>query len=122
MDDWRKNLDHQLTPPPPSPDNLSKTKVTGVKQVDALQDGVNNTVGDQLGQEGLARPVGDLVSKEGVNRLERQGKDEQGQYAGPSTVTLGGRSVAGAARTGAESVGGAVGGLFGGSGSSGKGL
>ncbi|KAL8382296.1 hypothetical protein RB595_006200 [Gaeumannomyces hyphopodioides] len=101
-------------------DNLSKTKITGVKEVDALQDGVNNAVGDQLGQEGLARPVDDLVSKEGLNRFERQGKDEQGQYVGPSTVTQAGQSVAGAAKTGAESVGGAVGGLFGASGGSNK--
>ncbi|KAK3197493.1 hypothetical protein GRF29_216g403694 [Pseudopithomyces chartarum] len=58
---------------------LDKTKVTGIDQVDNLQDGVNNLVGGQLGKGGLAQPVGDAFSKEGINRAERGGKDEQGR-------------------------------------------
>ncbi|KAF2194961.1 hypothetical protein K469DRAFT_929 [Zopfia rhizophila CBS 207.26] len=55
---------------------LDKTKVTGVDQVDNLQDGINNLVGGQLGKGGLAQPAGDIASKEGVNRAERNGKGE----------------------------------------------
>jgi hypothetical protein len=54
--------------------------VTGVKQVDTLQDGVHGLVAGQVGQGGLLQPVGDMVSKEGVNRAERQGKDDKGGY------------------------------------------
>ncbi|KAH9904976.1 hypothetical protein F4778DRAFT_780139 [Xylariomycetidae sp. FL2044] len=61
-------------------EQLNKTKVTGVEQVDNLQDGVNNLAAGQVGQGGLLQPVGDLLSKEGVNRAERQGKDEDGSY------------------------------------------
>ncbi|KAI0009058.1 hypothetical protein F4779DRAFT_618034 [Xylariaceae sp. FL0662B] len=61
-------------------EQLDKTKVTGVEQVDTLQDGVHNLAAGQVGQGGLLQPVGDLVSKEGINRSERQGKDEQGGY------------------------------------------
>ncbi|KAK7911205.1 hypothetical protein PG985_013686 [Apiospora marii] len=61
-------------------EQLGKTKVTGVEQVDNLQDGVNNLVAGQVGQGGLLQPVGDLVSKEGANRAERKGKDENGSY------------------------------------------
>lgn len=66
--------------PSPNPEQLGKTKVTGVEQVDNLQDGVNNLVAGQVGQGGLLQPVGDLVSKEGANRAERQGKDDKGSY------------------------------------------
>ncbi|KAF2024268.1 hypothetical protein EK21DRAFT_79126 [Setomelanomma holmii] len=59
--------------------NLDKTKVTGIDQVDNLQDGVNNLVGGQFGKGGLAQPIGDSLSKEGVNRAERGGKDDQGR-------------------------------------------
>ncbi|KAL8716109.1 MAG: hypothetical protein Q9220_000014 [cf. Caloplaca sp. 1 TL-2023] len=52
-------------------DQLSKTKITGDKNVDALQDGVNSGVSSQLKSDGLLGGVGDLVSKEGVNRAER---------------------------------------------------
>ncbi|KAJ6439473.1 amino acid transporter [Purpureocillium lavendulum] len=62
-------------------DTLDKSKVTGVEQVDKLQDGVNNLVAGQVGQGGLLQPLGDLASKEGVNRAERQGKDDKGNYA-----------------------------------------
>ncbi|SMQ46242.1 unnamed protein product [Zymoseptoria tritici ST99CH_3D1] len=102
-------------------DTLDKSKVTGVSQVDNLQDGVNNLVAGQVGQGGLLQPVGDAVSKDGINRAERQGKDEKGSYGigGPaSTVT---DPVVKNTKAGAEGVTGAVqgagsyvGGLFGG--------
>ncbi|MCJ1311253.1 hypothetical protein MMC25_004924 [Agyrium rufum] len=53
-------------------DQLSKTKITGDKNVNAIQDGVNNGVGGQFGKGGLLQPVGDGLSKEGMNRAERQ--------------------------------------------------
>ncbi|KAF2249538.1 hypothetical protein BU26DRAFT_505538 [Trematosphaeria pertusa] len=101
---------------------LEKTKVTGVDQVDNLQDGVNNLVSGQVGKGGLAQPIGDLASKEGVNRAERGGKDEQGrpvESQGPlggygqgavDGVKGAGSGVAG----GAKNAGGWVGGLWGG--------
>ena len=49
---------------------MDKTKVTGIDQVDQLQDGVNGLVGGQLGSKGLGGAVTDKVSKEGVNRAE----------------------------------------------------
>ncbi|KAI4094074.1 MAG: hypothetical protein L6R37_007310 [Teloschistes peruensis] len=52
-------------------EQLDKTKITGDKNVDALQDGVNSGVTGQLKEGGLLGGVGDLVSKEGVNRAER---------------------------------------------------
>ena len=104
--------------------------MTGISQVDNLQDGVNNLVSGQVGKEGLLSPVGNAVSKEGINRAERGGKDEKGTYGGPaSSVTdpvaekaqgagqglVGGaQSAGGAAADGAKGVGGYVGGLFGG--------
>jgi hypothetical protein len=106
--------------------NLDKTKVTGVKQVDTLQDGVNGLVSGQVGQGGLFQPVGDLASKEGVNRAERQGKDDDGGYvpsgvpgAGAMNATAGGvadggKAVAGKTTEGIKGAGGYVGGLFGG--------
>ncbi|KAK3983841.1 hypothetical protein QBC44DRAFT_337996 [Cladorrhinum sp. PSN332] len=98
--------------------NLDKTKVTGVKQVDALQDGVHSLVAGQVGQDGLGRPVGDLVSKQGVNRLERKGKDNDGGYlpsaGGPvskvgDSVIGGVAAGAGAAQEGVKSAGGWLG-------------
>ncbi|KAJ5720671.1 uncharacterized protein N7483_008605 [Penicillium malachiteum] len=68
-------------------DSLSKTKVTGVNQVDQLQDDTNNLLGNQLGDKGLLKPVGQFVSKEGVNRAERNGKDENGSYGNFGTLT-----------------------------------
>lgn len=113
-------------------DTLDKSKVTGISQVDKLQDDVNNLVGNQVGKDGLLRPVGDMASKEGINRAERGGKDESGSYGGPaSSVTDpvmknaqgAGQSVAGGAQAagntateGVKSAGGYVGGLFGGDG------
>ncbi|KAF3912746.1 hypothetical protein ABW20_dc0101481 [Dactylellina cionopaga] len=62
---------------------LDKSKVTGIKQVDKIQDDVHNLAAGQVGKDGLLQPVGDLASKHGVNRAERGGKDESGSYGGP---------------------------------------
>ncbi|KAH1954944.1 hypothetical protein KXV95_007579 [Aspergillus fumigatus] len=64
-------------------DTLSKSKVTGIKQIDQVQDDVNNLAGNQLGENGSLAPVGNMISKEGINRAERNGKDEDGSYNGP---------------------------------------
>lgn len=102
-----------------STEELDKTKVTGIDQVDNLQDGVNNLVGGQLGKGGLAQPVGDAFSKEGVNRMERGGKDEDGSYGGPlggygqgavDGVKGAGEGIAGGVTGGVKSVGGLFGG------------
>ncbi|POS78913.1 hypothetical protein DHEL01_v202683 [Diaporthe helianthi] len=103
-------------------DTLDKSKVTGVKQIDKLQDGVNNLVSGQVGQDGLLQPVGDAFSKEGINRAERQGKDDSGSYApGPAgsvvnPLAQGGMKVGGGLVDGGKAAGGYVGGLFGGGG------
>ncbi|KAF8858522.1 hypothetical protein BDZ45DRAFT_622316, partial [Acephala macrosclerotiorum] len=65
-------------------DTLNKSKITGIKQVDQIQDDVHNLIGNQLGENGLLAPVGRLVSTEGINRAERQGKDDKGSYGGPA--------------------------------------
>jgi hypothetical protein len=112
------------------PEQLDKTKVTGIDQVDNLQDGVNNLVGGQVGKGGLAQPVGDAFSKEGINRAERGGKDENGQSSGPlggygqsamdgvkgagSGLTGGAKSAGSGVSDGVKGAGGAVGGMFGG--------
>lgn len=104
--------------------------MTGISQVDRLQDDVNNLVGNQVGKDGLFRPVGDMASKEGINRTERAGKDESGTYGGAAAgisdpvinnAQKAGKSVAGGAQTagstateGLKSAGGYVGGMFGG--------
>ncbi|CAH0055117.1 unnamed protein product [Clonostachys solani] len=102
--------------------NLDKTKVTGIQQVDTLQDGVNNIAASQVGQGGLLQPVSDLASKEGINRTERQGKDEDGSYVptsvpgseaagnAASTVADGGKSIVSGATDGVKSAGGFLGG------------
>ncbi|KAJ0307353.1 hypothetical protein COL5a_000206 [Colletotrichum fioriniae] len=107
-------------------DTLDKSKVTGVEQVDTLQDGVHNLAAGQVGQGGLLQPVGDMVSKEGVNRAERQGKDDEGGYVptavpgsgalnqAGSGVAEGSKTVAGKTTDGVKGAGGFVGGLFGG--------
>ncbi|KAL8831914.1 MAG: hypothetical protein Q9191_000593 [Dirinaria sp. TL-2023a] len=113
-------------------DALDKTKVTGVSQVDNLQDGVNNLVGGQVGKEGLLAPVGDAVSKEGINRAERGGKDEKGTYGGAAAAVTdpvaqnaktGGAGLAGYAQSagsavtdGAKGASGYISGMFGGGG------
>ncbi|KAL8848492.1 MAG: hypothetical protein Q9221_006494 [Calogaya cf. arnoldii] len=102
-------------------DTLSNTKITGISQVDKLQDGVNNLVGDQVGKDGLLAPVGNMVSKEGINRAERGGKDESGSYGSSYTDPVvknaqgAGQGIAGGAQSagqglagGAQSAGGAV--------------
>jgi hypothetical protein len=112
------------------PEQLNKTKVTGIKQVDQIQDDVNSLVGNQLGSNGLLAPIGNMVSKEGVNRAERGGKDDKGTYGGPvagySDPVLekgqaAGQGVAGGAQKvgsgvldGAKGAGGYLGGLVGG--------
>ncbi|CAI7676959.1 unnamed protein product [Penicillium manginii] len=63
-------------------DSLSKTKITGIDQVDQAQDDTSNLVANQIGDKGLLSPVGQFVSKEGINRAERNGKDERGQFLG----------------------------------------
>lgn len=52
-------------------EKLKSTKITGDKNVDAIQDGVAEGVGGQLSSGGLLGGVGDTTSKEGVNRAER---------------------------------------------------
>ena len=104
--------------------NLDKTKVTGISQVDNLQDGVNGLVTGQVGQGGLAQPIGDTLSKEGINRAERGGKDEQGRSLegqGPlggygQSAVEGVKGGAGRVAGGAKSAGGWVGGWVGGGG------
>ncbi|KAK6532542.1 hypothetical protein TWF281_006729 [Arthrobotrys megalospora] len=99
---------------------LDKSKVTGVKQVDKLQDDVHNLAAGQVGKDGLLQPVGDLVSKEGVNRAERGGKDEGGSYGGPlggvtdpvvGGMKSGAQTSVNATTEGARGVGNFVGGL-----------
>lgn len=100
--------------------------MTGVEQVDTLQDGVHNLAAGQVGQGGLLQPIGDLTSKEGINRAERQGKDDEGGYvptavpgSGAVNTATGGiadgsKAVAGTATDGVKGAGSYVGGLFGG--------
>lgn len=103
-------------------ENLRKTKITGIQQVDKLQDGVHNLVAGQVGKGGLAQPVGDLASREGINRAERQGRDDKGGYipeaAGPVAqggdaviggVAAGGQKAAGAAQSRLKGAGGMLG-------------
>ncbi|KAF2758086.1 hypothetical protein EJ05DRAFT_510917 [Pseudovirgaria hyperparasitica] len=102
-------------------DALDKSKVTGIDQVDKLQDGVNGLVAGQVGKGGLAQPIGDYVSKEGVNRMERGGKDDNGEFtpggAGDTYVNQakgGVSSGASAVADGAKGVGGIATGWMGG--------
>ncbi|KAH6886342.1 hypothetical protein B0T10DRAFT_530550 [Thelonectria olida] len=107
-------------------DTLGKTKVTGVEQVDNLQDGVNNLAAGQVGQGGLLQPVGDMASREGMNRAERQGKDNDGGYVpaqapgsaamndGATALADAGKGVADKTTEGVKGAGGFVGGLLGG--------
>lgn len=94
--------------------------MTGIEQVDTLQDGVNNLAAGQVGKGGLLQPVGDMASKEGINRAERGGKDDDGGYA-PGAAGKVVDPVAGGAQKGGQSVmdagksaGGYVSGLMGG--------
>ena len=99
--------------------NLDKTKVTGIDQVDTLQDGVHGVLAGQVGKGGLAQPVGDAFSKEGINRVERKGRDDKGAYVSdPTGLSQGAQAVAGKTSEGVSAVGNTVGntvgGLFGG--------
>ena len=105
-------------------EQLDKTKVTGIQQVDTLQDGIHNLVGGQVGQGGIGQPVGDLVSKQFINRAERGGKDDQGRRL-ESQGPLGGygqgamdgvKGVGNTVTGGVKGAGNAVTGLFGGGG------
>ncbi|KAI5460384.1 hypothetical protein BGZ63DRAFT_404856 [Mariannaea sp. PMI_226] len=107
-------------------DTLSKTKVTGIEQVDNLQDGVHNLAAAQAGQGGLLQPAGDLASKEGINRAERRGKDNEGGYVptklpgseaandGANKVVEGGKGLVDNTAEGLKGAGSYVGGMFGG--------
>lgn len=106
-------------------DTLNKSKVTGISQVDQLQDDVHNLVGNQVGENGFFAPIGNLASKEGINRAERGGKDDKGSYGPLGGVGEGaknvGQGVAGGAQTvgggavdGVKGAGGYIGGMFGG--------
>ncbi|CAG8982297.1 hypothetical protein HYALB_00014057 [Hymenoscyphus albidus] len=104
-------------------DTLNKTKVTGISQVDQLQDDVHNLVGNQVGENGFLAPIGNMASKEGINRAERGGKDDKGSY-GPlgivgegaknasQGVVGGAQSVGGGAMNGVKGAGGYIGGMF----------
>ena len=109
------------------PDTLNKSKVTGIDQVDNLQDGVNNLAAGQVGKGGLLQPVGDAFSKEGINRAERGGKDDSGSYGGSvadsavsgakgagDSVASGAQGAGGYVSGGLKSAGGYVGSLWGG--------
>jgi len=99
---------------------LDKSKVTGIDQVDNLQDGVNNLAAGQVGKGGLLQPVGDYASKEGINRAERGGKDNKGSYAPGSfgdvanPVAEGAKGAGSSVVDGGKSAGGYVSGLMGG--------
>ncbi|KAI1753280.1 hypothetical protein F4782DRAFT_497407 [Xylaria castorea] len=58
-------------------DGLDRTKVTGVAQVDALQDKTNDLAASQLGQGGFLQPVGDLGSA-AMKAVDPRGKDGEG--------------------------------------------
>lgn len=67
-------------------DQLEKTKVTGVDQVDALQDKTNDLAASQLGQGGLLQPVGDVAS-EGMKRAGQRGaQSNDGKNRGGSAI------------------------------------
>lgn len=105
-------------------EQLDQTKVTGVEQVDNLQDGVNGLVSGTVGKGGIAQPIGDFASKEGVNRAERGGKDEQGRslesqgpLGGYGDSAVGGVKNAGeGVASGVKGAGGYLGGMWGGKG------
>ena len=58
---------------------MDKTKITGDKNVDAIQDGVNQGITGQFAKGGVLEGVGNLTSKEVMTRSERGGKNEKGQ-------------------------------------------
>lgn len=85
--------------------------MTGIEQVDTVQDSVNHAVGQQVGKGGILQPVGDMASSEGINRAERGGKDDQGSYLGSAGGYV--SSAGGSVVSGAKSAGSYVGGMFG---------
>lgn len=88
--------------------------MTGISQVDQLQDSVNDTAASTIGKGGLAQPLGDAASREGVNRAERGGKDDGGGYLPDAVPGKGGVEAAGGKLAdGAKGAGGYVGGVFG---------
>ncbi|MCJ1393158.1 hypothetical protein MMC18_006030 [Xylographa bjoerkii] len=52
-------------------EDMKSTKITGDKNIDAVQDGLAEGVGGQFSSGGLLGGIGDMTSKEGVNRAER---------------------------------------------------
>jgi len=100
-------------------DTLDKSKVTGIDQIDTVQDGVNNLVAGQVGKGGLAQPVGDFASNEGINRAERKGKDDKGSYEtsqiGKATepLTSGAKNAGSTVMDGAKGAGGYMGSFLG---------
>ena len=104
---------------PHSSEQLSKTKVTGIPQVDKVQDDVNNLAAGQLGRGGLGEGAGNMMSKEGINRAERGGKDNKGRTApgplGNATDPFTENAKAGAGKLGeaGKQAGGYVGGVLG---------
>jgi hypothetical protein len=61
-------------------DQLDKTKITGDKNIDAVQDGVNKGVTGQFEKGGVLEGVGNITSKEVFTRSERQGKNDSGKF------------------------------------------
>ncbi len=85
-------------------EQLRKTEITGNKQVDAVQEGVVEGVGGQLGKGGLLNPVGEGVSDQGVTRAERgdmgplnpeEAKQQQGYLGGAADKVKGAGSSLG---------------------------
>ncbi|KAI9880969.1 MAG: hypothetical protein M1830_009463 [Pleopsidium flavum] len=71
-------------------EQLKSTKITGDKNVDALQDGIAESVGGQFGKGGLGEGVGNLVSKEGFTRAEETDKPNVKESGGVLGGALGG--------------------------------
>jgi len=77
-------------------EQLKGNKISGDKNLNAVQDGVADGVGGQFASGGLLGGVGDAVSKEGINRTERGEPQEQGK-TWTDSATGAGQSVAGGA-------------------------
>ena len=78
-------------------ENLKGTKITGDKNLDAVQDGVAEGVGGQVASGGLLGGVGDKISKEGFNRAERgeTGTEDAEKQGGSWTQSLSGGYLGG---------------------------
>ncbi|KAI1424771.1 hypothetical protein F5Y12DRAFT_430631 [Xylaria sp. FL1777] len=70
-------------------DGLDRTKVTGIDQVDKVQDGVNNLAADQIGQGGILEPVGNLAS-EGLKRADPRPKKSENSNRGLNVPVVSG--------------------------------